>query len=123
MQVQELFEAVEKHPILDELKGKKMDWAEMKKFMEEHTDVFEHKGHAWYVKKDAGVNLGPVATALKKAAKDSADPWVMNRKFILLDWKHDYPINATVILDQRDYKDYDDYKKYENKSKKTLHGR
>jgi hypothetical protein len=88
------------HPILTELKGKKLDWYEMSKFLDSHTEVFEKKGTMWKVKKDAGVNIRPIVTALKNAAAGAAEP-ELSRAFITVEWADKYPIKATVMLNTR----------------------
>jgi hypothetical protein len=101
MKIQELFEAVEpkpKHPFVEGLKGKKLSYVEMIKLLD-GSDIFEKSGRLYKLKKDAGVNIGPVMTALRKACGENVT--VMNFKnSVHPDWNWDVPLNGTVVLDQ-----------------------
>lgn len=102
MKVQELFEAqTPHHPVIADVKGKKLDYDGMIKYLES-LDIVERKGKGavFTLKKNQGVNLGPLITALSKAKQDTVRVYKLNSNQLFVDWEWTEPVPATVVFDQ-----------------------
>jgi hypothetical protein len=112
MKVSELFEAqTPHHPVLADLKGKKLDYEGMIKYLSD-LDIVERKGAgtAFTLKKNVGVNLGPLLTALKKAADKTVRVSKSTPNTVFIDWEWTQPVPATVVFNQAiwNFKDGDE---------------
>lgn len=102
MKVSELFEAqTPYHPTLADLKGKKFDYEGMIKYLGS-LDIVDRKGAgaAFTLKKNVGVNLGPLLDALNKAKQDSVRVYKTTSNTVFVDWEWSKPISATVVFNQ-----------------------
>jgi hypothetical protein len=105
MKFNELLEATSnagKHPVIQALAGKTLDWDDMRRFIASHGDVFEVRpnGSAFAIKKSIGVGAGPILTAMRKACSDRVKVLNLARGMYYVEWPSGAPIDATIVLDQ-----------------------
>lgn len=92
--------------IAQEVKGKKLDFKAMKKFLASKKDLFEQRhpnSDAFSVKKGVKLNLAGIVSALNKAAVDGATVY-KTPGILMLDWDWSVPVPGKVLFDSTEDK-------------------